>query len=262
MALFHTAISDAAIAAWDAQVAHDRPSPAATSDEITPAAGVDPAQSSFPSEHAAVAGAAATVLAYLVPDAEAGRFDTLATEAAESRIAAGAAFRSDVDAGLALGQAVGEKAVARGKGDGADAEWDLERPAHRPRLLGADAAGIRRDPVFPLAGASRPGSCRAATRSVRVRRPIRIAGVEGASSTPWRASPTAPSSRSGRPISGTPKPARRSSSRAGCPRPDPARRARPAARRADPGRCARRHRRRRDRGLGRQVHLVDVAPDH
>ena len=104
MAIYHTALHDAAIAAWDAQVAHARPSPGATSDEITPAAGVDPDQPSFPSEHAAVAGAAATVLAYLLPDAAAGRFDALATEAAESRIAAGAAFRSDVEAGLALGQ--------------------------------------------------------------------------------------------------------------------------------------------------------------
>ena len=129
MAIYHTALHDAAIAAWDAQVAHDRPGPAATSDGVTPAAGVDPARSSFPSEHAAVAGAAATVLAYLLPDAEAGRFDVLAAEAAESRIAAGAAFRSDVEAGLALGRAVGEKAVARAKGDGSDAEWD---PATRP----------------------------------------------------------------------------------------------------------------------------------
>ena len=78
MAIYHTALHDAAIAAWDAQEAFARPSPGATSDEITPAAGVDPEQSSFPSEHAAVAGAAATVLAYLVPDAAAGRFDALA----------------------------------------------------------------------------------------------------------------------------------------------------------------------------------------
>ena len=64
-----------AIAAWAAQVAHARPSPGATSDEITPAAGVDPEQPSFPSAHAAVAGAAATVLAYLIPDAAACRFE-------------------------------------------------------------------------------------------------------------------------------------------------------------------------------------------
>ncbi|MCC2628581.1 MAG: phosphoesterase PA-phosphatase related protein, partial [Thermomicrobiales bacterium] len=127
MAIYHTALHDAAIAAWDAQVAHARPSPGATSDEVTPADGVDPDRPSFPSEHAAVAGAAAVVLASLLPDAAAGRFDALATEAAESRIAAGAAFPSDVEAGLALGKAVGEKAVARAEADGSDAEWDLER---------------------------------------------------------------------------------------------------------------------------------------
>ena len=68
MAIVHTALHDAAIAAWDAQVAHARPSPGATSDKITPAAGVDPDQPSFPSEHAAVAGAAAAVLAYLLEE--------------------------------------------------------------------------------------------------------------------------------------------------------------------------------------------------
>ena len=124
LALLQTAMSDAAVAAWDAQVAIGRPSPGATSEQVAPAAGVDPTQASFPSAHAAVAGAAATVLAYVLPDAAPGRFDALATEAAESRIAAGAAFRSDVAAGLALGQAVGAKAVARGKADGSDATWD------------------------------------------------------------------------------------------------------------------------------------------
>ena len=156
MAIFHTAIHDAAIAAWDAQVAHARPSPAATSDEITPAAGVDPARSSFPSEHAAVAGAAAAVLAYLIPDAEAGRFDALATEAAESRIAAGAAFPSDVEAGLALGQAVGEKAVERAKADGADAEWDPATRPTGPGYLAADTAGSSSRRRFsPMAGAQK-----------------------------------------------------------------------------------------------------------
>ncbi len=152
MAIYHTALHDAAIAAWDAQVAHARPSPGATSDEITPAAGVDPEQPSFPSEHAAVAGAAATVLAYLIPDAESGRFDALAAEAAESRIAAGAAFPSDVEAGLALGQAVGEKAVARAKGDGADAEWDPATMPTGPGFWQPTPPGFVETPLAPLAG--------------------------------------------------------------------------------------------------------------
>jgi membrane-associated phospholipid phosphatase len=152
LAHLSAAIHDAVIAAWDAQVAHARPSPGATSDTITPAAGVDPNRPSFPSEHAAIAGAAATVLAYLVPDAAAGRFEDLATEAAESRIAAGAAFRSDVEAGLALGQAVGAKAVARAKGDGSDAKWD---PAKRPTGPGTwqpTPPGLVETPLNPLAG--------------------------------------------------------------------------------------------------------------
>jgi hypothetical protein len=87
MAPLHTAMHDAAIAAWDAQLAHARPGPAATDSRITPAAGVNPEQSSFPSEHAAVAGAAATVLTYRVEGAAPGRFDELATAAAESLLA-------------------------------------------------------------------------------------------------------------------------------------------------------------------------------
>ena len=152
MAIHHIALHDAAIAAWDAQVAHARPGPGANGGQITPEAGVDPDRASFPSEHAAVAGAAATVLAYLLPDAAAGRFDALATEAAESRIAAGAAFPSDVAAGLALGEAVGEKAVARAKADGSDAEWD---PATRPTGPGfwePTPPGFVETPLNPLAG--------------------------------------------------------------------------------------------------------------
>jgi membrane-associated phospholipid phosphatase len=152
MAIYHTALHDAVIAAWDAQVAFARPSPGATSDQITPAAGVDPAQPSFPSEHAAVAGAAAVVLVYLLPDAAAGRFDALATEAAESRIAAGAAFRSDIDAGLALGQAVGEKAVARAQADGSDAEWDPSTMPTGPGFWQPTPPGFVETPLNPLAG--------------------------------------------------------------------------------------------------------------
>ena len=155
MAIYHTALHDAVIAAWDAQVAHTRPSPGATSDRITPAPGVDPDRPSFPSEHAAVAGAAATVLAYLIPDAESGRFDALAAEAAESRIAAGDAFRSDVEAGLALGRAVGAKAVARAKGDGADAEWDPATMPTGPGFWRPTPPGFVETPFAPLAGAQR-----------------------------------------------------------------------------------------------------------
>jgi hypothetical protein len=47
----------------------------------------------------------------------------LAQEAGQARLVAGANYRSDVTAGLALGAAVGEKAVARAKADGFDTKW-------------------------------------------------------------------------------------------------------------------------------------------
>ena len=156
LAIYHTALHDAVIASLDAQEAIARPSPGATSDTITPAAGVDPDRPSFPSEHAAVAGAAATVLAYLLPDAAADRFDALAAEAAESRIAAGAAFRSDIDAGLALGQAIGEKAVARAKADGADAKWDPATMPTGPGFWQPTPPDFVETPVAPMAGSRKP----------------------------------------------------------------------------------------------------------
>lgn len=123
-ALLRTAINDAVVAALDAQAAHARPAPAATDDRITPLEAVDEPAPSFPSVHAAVAGAATTVLAWLYPDASDDGFAGVAIEAAESRLWAGAAFRSDIEAGLELGRAVGELAIAHGETDGSDVEWD------------------------------------------------------------------------------------------------------------------------------------------
>jgi membrane-associated phospholipid phosphatase len=156
LAIFHTALHDAVVAARDAQLAYNRPSPSMTNDQITPAAGVDPEHPSFPSEHATIAGTAATVLAYLLPDAAPGRFEVLATEAAESRIAAGAAFRSDIEAGLALGQAVGERAVLRAQGDGSDAVWDPATKPSGPGFWEPTPPMFVETPAAPLAGTWQP----------------------------------------------------------------------------------------------------------
>ena len=119
-----TAMNDAVVAALDAQEAHARPAPAATDERITPLEeGTDPSPS-FPSVHAAVAGAATTVLAWLYPNASDDGFASVAEEAATSRLWAGSAFRSDIEAGLELGRAVGDLAIAHGEADGSDAEWD------------------------------------------------------------------------------------------------------------------------------------------
>jgi membrane-associated phospholipid phosphatase len=156
MSIYSTALHDAEVAAWDAQLAIARPSPAATDERIVPAAGVDPTQPSFPSRHAAVAAAAAAVLAYLLPDAETGRFDAMVTEATESRIAAGAAFRSDIDAGLALGQAVAERAIARAMADGSDQVWDPATRLTGPGTWQPAPPDFIDTPVAPMAGSWKP----------------------------------------------------------------------------------------------------------
>jgi hypothetical protein len=151
LALFHTALNDAALAAWDAQLAYDRSSPAATDQRITAPAGVDPSAPTFPSAEAALAGAAAEVLAYVFPKAAAGRFDDMAREAAMSRVWAGAAFQSDIDAGLALGKAIGERAVAYGKADGSDAVWDASTMPKGPGIWQPTPPKFA-DPISPLGG--------------------------------------------------------------------------------------------------------------
>ena len=63
------------------------------------------ASPSYPSEHAATAGAAAAVLAYLFPD-QASSVRDMADQAGQSRIFAGVAFPSDVVSGMDLGNQV------------------------------------------------------------------------------------------------------------------------------------------------------------
>lgn len=121
LALMNAAMHDATVAAFDSKAAHGRTRPAAF-DATLATALPNPATPSYPSEHAAAAAAAASVLAYVFPE-KAAEYAALAREAGESRIAAGVQYRSDVEAGMTLGEAVGERAVARGRADGSDARW-------------------------------------------------------------------------------------------------------------------------------------------
>ena len=103
-ALVDVAIHDALIAALDSKLAHRRPRPDELDGRLDPEV-VVPAAPSYPSEHAVVAGAAAGILSSIFP-VHANGLLVAAEEAAWSRVAAGAAFPSDVRAGLALGRAV------------------------------------------------------------------------------------------------------------------------------------------------------------
>src|SRR4029077_8678561 len=95
--------------------AYNRLCPTAFDSSLT-AALPNPQSPSYPSEHATVAGAASTVLAYLFPD-KADDFKARAEEAAQVRVQAGLHYPSDVKAGLELGRAVGALIVEWAKPD-------------------------------------------------------------------------------------------------------------------------------------------------
>lgn len=143
LALLHTAISDAIIATWDTKYAYNRPRPSQADRSLT-TVGNNPASPSYPSDLAAVAGAASAVLTYLYPK-DAGFLAQQAEAAGQSQLLAGIQYPSDVAAGLDLGRAVGALAVARGKSDGSDKQWTGSVPTAPGHWTGTN-------PILPLAG--------------------------------------------------------------------------------------------------------------
>lgn len=143
MALVNVAMYDATIAAYDSKYTYNRLRP----NELDPALNTviaNPQTPSYPSEHAAVAGAASTVLAYLFPD-NAKFYTDQAEAAANSRLLAGVEFPSDVAAGLELGRAVGALVVEYARHDGSDAKWTGTVPTTPGSWNGTN-------PIQPLAG--------------------------------------------------------------------------------------------------------------
>ena len=84
------------------------------------------------------------MLAYLYPN-DAATFAAQAEAAAQAQLLAGTAFPSDVAAGLALGRAVAELAIARARTDGSDQVWTGSVPTEPGHWTGTN-------PVEPLAG--------------------------------------------------------------------------------------------------------------
>lgn len=122
LAYVQTAILDAVVVAYRAKYTYNRKSPAQLSTDISsPFVAAVGSEPSYPSEYAAIGGAASAVLSALNP-ADAKTYEAMAQEEASSRMIAGTSYRSDIDAGLALGRAVAEKAIARAKTDGSDVE--------------------------------------------------------------------------------------------------------------------------------------------
>ncbi len=158
-ALVNVAAYDALVAAWDSKYAYNRRRP----NELDPAlpVAVESSRSpGYPSEHAVVAGAASTVLAYLWP-VDAALFRARAEEAARSRVEAGVQFPSDAKAGLDLGRAIGARVVERAIKDASGPRWSGTIPTGPGIWTGAMPVGIEEAtlPTWVLASPSavRPG---------------------------------------------------------------------------------------------------------
>jgi membrane-associated phospholipid phosphatase len=121
LALVQASVYDATVAAWDSKYTYNRPRPS-DFDSTLETAIRNPPSPAYPSEYAATAAAASTVLAWLFPE-DAEYFENQAEAAVTSRLLAGVEYPSDVEAGLQLGRQVAELAIARGQGDGSDAPW-------------------------------------------------------------------------------------------------------------------------------------------
>jgi len=134
------AMYDATVAAWDSKYAYNRPRPS-QADPTLKTVLPTPASPSYPSEHAATAGAAAGVLSYFFPD-EAAYFQALAQEAAISRVRAGLQYPSDYTAGLELGKQVAARVIAIAKADGSDAVWGGTVPTGNCLWVGSNPGNV------------------------------------------------------------------------------------------------------------------------
>jgi hypothetical protein len=96
-----------------------------------------PPHYSWPSEHAAAAGAAQEILRYLMPS-QAAYFDEKAASAGRSRIIGGGALASDVDAGFEIGRKAGREVVRWAQQDGSNVRWTGSIPAKPGTWTGKD----------------------------------------------------------------------------------------------------------------------------
>jgi hypothetical protein len=143
LALLHAAIDDAVAAAWQGKKAHPVKRPGSVDATLKTALPV-PAGSSYPSDYAAAAAAAAEVLGQLLPE-RAAAYAAMAEEAMNARLLAGLEYPGDVAAGRALGRKVAALAIARGKEDGSDAKWTGTVPQGPGKWQGTN-------PAAPMAG--------------------------------------------------------------------------------------------------------------
>jgi membrane-associated phospholipid phosphatase len=151
-AILHTALHDAVIVTWTAKYQFNRKLPSQMAPDVTPVVPITGAvaapEPSYPSEHAAIAGTAVGLLTAFFPKEEANLKAT-AAELGQTRLLMGVNYRSDIDAGFALGQAMAQKALARAATDGSDAKWTGTVPTGPGMWVG-------KEPLEPLLGTWKP----------------------------------------------------------------------------------------------------------
>lgn len=142
LAMVHAAMYDATIVAWKAKAKYQRALPFQANPYLKAVAG-EPGIPSYPSEHAAIAMAAAVTMAEIFPDHK----DEILKKArlvGETRVAAGAAYRSDIDAGFKIGEQVASEILKRRAND----RSELKAPP-LPKVAGKWWV---EHPMEPLAG--------------------------------------------------------------------------------------------------------------
>jgi hypothetical protein len=118
MGLLNMALMDAGIVCWNTKYYYFNPRPTQLDPSIKTLTGV-PNFPSYISGHSTFSEAAATILGYLIP-ANASKYEAMSQQAANSRFISGIHTQIDCNVGLTTGQNVGNYAVQRAKGDGAD----------------------------------------------------------------------------------------------------------------------------------------------
>jgi len=118
MALLNMALMDAGIVCWNTKYFYFNPRPTQMNANIKTLTGI-PNFPAYISGHSTFSGAAAVVLAHIIP-ANANKYTAMAQEASLSRVIGGIHYPSDCSVGLTVGQNVGNYAVLRATTDGAD----------------------------------------------------------------------------------------------------------------------------------------------
>ena len=118
LALLNMSEMDAAISCWDIKYFYFNPRPSQMDSRIKTLTGV-PNFPSYVSGHSMFSSAAATILGHIIPS-RASAYNSMAQEAANSRVYAGIHYVIDCTTGSTVGQKVGNYAVQRATTDGAE----------------------------------------------------------------------------------------------------------------------------------------------